>query len=62
MEVLDMQLHKKRKSQVLVLTLILLLAMSITVAACFSIVARYSNNLKDRMNKLSAEVYKDANS
>ena len=56
-----MKLHKKRKSQVLILTMVILLAMSLTVAACFSIVARYSNNLKERMDKLSAEVYKDVN-
>ena len=53
--------HKNKKAQVLILTLIILLAMSITIAACFSIVTRYSNNLKDRLNKLSAEVYKDVN-
>ena len=56
-----MKLHKTKKSQVLVLTLIILLAMSLTIAACFTIVARYSNSLKDRMNRLSAEVYKDVN-
>ena len=53
--------HKNKKAQVLILTLIILLAMSITIAACFSIVTRYSNNLKDRLDKLSAEVYKDVN-
>ena len=53
--------HKNKKAQVLILTLIILLAMSITIAVCFSIVTRYSNNLKDRLNKLSAEVYKDVN-
>ena len=53
--------HREKKAQVLILTLVILLAMSITIAACFTIVSRYSNNLKGRLEKLSAEVYKDVN-
>ena len=61
MEVRDMLHHREKKAQVLILTLVILLAMSITIAACFTIVSRYSNNLKGRLEKLSAEVYKDVN-
>ena len=63
MEVEDMHnLYKrKKKSQVLVLTMIILLAMSLTIAACFTIVSKYSTNLKERINDLALEVYKDVN-
>ena len=52
---------RKKKSQVLVLTMIILLAMSLTIAACFTIVSKYSTNLKERINDLALEVYKDVN-
>ena len=61
-DVMFKSLHKRlKKAQVLVLTMVLLLAMSLTIVACFTIVTRYSTNLKDRVNNLSEEVYKDVN-